>query len=202
MTRVRSDHPGAASLLGEALSQGGVAVVPTDTLYGLSSPISSLKGLERIVAIKRCGNDRRFLYLAADADMVERYIDGWGCASRAKLEGIWPAPLTAVFRCGNRCPDWMGASIAFRIPRHALVRKAIEALGEPIVSTSVNETGYAPLEVAYMFERRFGALVDIIVDDGRLAAGQPSTLVDFTGEGPRVLRAGSYDWDGAGKPSN
>ena len=202
MTRVRSDRPDAGSLLREVLSKGGLVVVPTDTLYGLSAPISSLKGLERIIAIKRCGDDHRFLYLAANVDMVERYIDGWGCVSRGTLERIWPAPLTAVFRRGERCPDWMGATVAFRIPRHSLVRTAIETLGEPILSTSVNETGRPPLEDADAIEREFGALVDIIVDEGRLAGREPSTLVDFTGEAPVVLRAGSYDWEAASNPSN
>jgi L-threonylcarbamoyladenylate synthase len=202
MTRVRSDQPDAAPLLKEALSKGGVVVVPTDTLYGLSTPISNLKGIKRIVALKRCGDDHQFLYLAANVDMVERYIDGWGCVSRGTLERIWPAPLTAVFRHGARCPDWVGETIAFRIPRHALVREAVAALGEPILSTSVNETGHPPLEDADAIERGFDALVDLIVDEGRLAGREPSTVVDFTGEAPVVLRAGSYDWEAAGNPSN
>jgi L-threonylcarbamoyladenylate synthase len=96
----------------------------------------------------------------------------------------------------------MGGTIAFRIPRHSLVRTTIETLGDPILSTSVNETGHPPLEDADAIERGFGALVDIIVDEGRLAGRGPSTLVDFTGEAPRVLRAGSYDWEAAGNPSN
>jgi L-threonylcarbamoyladenylate synthase len=168
MTRVRSDRPDAASLLGGVLSKGGVAVAPTDTLYGLSTPMSSYEGLERIVAIKQSRDDRRFLYLAASADMVERYVDGWGCVSREKLQIIWPAPLTAVFRSGARCPEWVGETVAFRVPMHALVRRAIGELGEPILSTSVNETGCAPLEDADEIERRFGAQVDIIVDEGLL----------------------------------
>jgi len=201
MTRVRSDRSDAAFLLRDVLSKGGVVVVPTDTLYGLSTPLSSRKGLDRIVAIKRCGDDRRFLYLAADAEMVERYIEGWGCVSRGRLERVWPAPLTAVFRSGDRCPSWVGATIAFRVPRHALVKTTIDALGEPILSTSVNETGHPPLEDVDVIEQRFGALVDLIADEGRLAGGGPSTLVDFTGEKPVVLRAGGYDWEAAGKPS-
>jgi len=202
MTRVQSDLPDAASLLGKALSKGGVVVVPTDTLYGLSTPMSRRDGLERIAAIKRSANDRRFIYLAASVDMVERYIDSWGCASRETLERIWPAPLTAVFRSGVRCPGWVGATVAFRVPLHALLRQAIGELGEPIVSTSVNETGCPPLEDPDEIEKKFGSQVDVIVDEGRLAAGARSTLVDFTGKAPCVLRAGSYDWEATGNPSN
>jgi L-threonylcarbamoyladenylate synthase len=201
MKRIRSDGPDAVTLLRDVLSRQGVVVVPTDTLYGLSTPLSSSKGFDRIIAIKRCGEDRRFLYLAASVDMVERYIDGWGCASRETLEEIWPAPLTAVFRSGVRCPGWVGGTIAFRIPRYPLLEAVIEALGEPILSTSVNETGQPPLEEIDGIEQRFGGLVDLIVEAGRLVGGKPSTLVDFTGDEPLVLRRGGYDWGGAGNPS-
>jgi L-threonylcarbamoyladenylate synthase len=202
MIRIRSDHSDAGKLLVGALSAGGVAVLPTDTLYGLSTPISSREGHERISEMKRAPAGRRFLYLADSVARVESFIDGWGCATRGAFESIWPAPLTAIFRSGPRCPAWAGGTIALRIPACAFVRAAIEALGEPLLSTSVNRSGEAPLEDADAIERTFGALVDVIVDAGRLSGGEPSTLVDLTGTAPVVVRQGSYVWVGAGKPSN
>jgi L-threonylcarbamoyladenylate synthase len=202
MKRIPVDHAETASRLVHALSGGGVAVVATDTLYGFSTPISSRAGHERIVSIKGSGGDRRFIYLASGVAMVERYVDGWGCASRRTLEKAWPAPLTAVFRSGGKTPSWVGNTVAFRVPLHALLQRAIETLGEPILSTSVNATGEAPLGDADEIERRFGASVDLIVDAGTLVGAAPSTLVDFTGTEPVVLRQGGYAWDGAGNPSN
>lgn len=202
MERISVDRPDTPFRLRDVLSKGGVVVVPTDTLYGLSASMSNRRGYERIVSIKRCGTDRPFLYLASDAGMIERYIDGWGCVSRRQLEAVWPAPLTAVFRSGGRCPGWVGETTALRVPRHAVLRGVIGALGEPILSTSVNETGEPPVNDVDVIEDRFGAVVDLVVDAGALPGGIPSTLVDFTGEEPVVLRAGGYDWDGAGNPSN
>ncbi len=201
MVRIRSDHSEARTLALGALTAGGVVVVPTDTLYGLSTPLSSREGHDRIRAMKGGPVERRFLYLADSVDRVEEYIGGWGCAVRRTFEEIWPAPLTAIFRAGARCPGWMGGTIAVRIPARSWTRGVIEALGEPLLSTSVNETGKPPLEDADSIERLFGSLVDVIVDDGRLREGQPSTLVDFTGSSPVVVRQGSYVWWGGGKPS-
>ncbi len=202
MERISIDRPDASSRLRGALSKGGVVVIPTDTLYGLGAAMSSREGYDRIVSIKRCGTDRRFLYLASGVDMVERYVDGWGCVSRQTLETVWPAPLTAVLRSGSRCPDWVGETTAFRVPRHPLLRSTIDSLGEPILSTSANETGEPPLDDVDVIENRFGAFVDLIVDGGVLVGGVPSTLVDFTGGEPVVLRAGGYVWGGEGNPSN
>ena len=200
MEKIPVDRPDAPIHLRRVLSEGGVAVVPTDTLYGLSTSMSSHRGHERILAIKRSMRDRPFLYLACDAHMVERYISGWGCASRRILEAVWPAPLTAVLPSGGRCPARVGKTIAFRVPFHPLLRAAIGELGEPIVSTSVNEAGEPPLNDVDSIEQRFGALVDLIVEAGTLPGGLPSTIVDFTGEEPIVLRAGSYTWGGAENP--
>jgi L-threonylcarbamoyladenylate synthase len=202
MVRIRSEQPEARTLVLGALTAGGVVVVPTDTLYGLSTRLSSRGGHDRICAMKKGPVDRRFLYLADSVDRVEEYIGGWGCASRRSFEEIWPAPLTAIFRAGPRCPDWVGGTIAVRIPGVPWTRGVIEALGEPLLSTSVNEAGKPPLEDVDSIEIAFGSLVDIIVDAGRLHEGIASTLVDLTGSSPVVVRQGSYVWPGGGKPSN
>jgi len=200
--RIRSEDPQARALFLRAFSRGGVAVLPTDTLYGLSTPLSSRDGRDRIDAIKGGPSQRRFLYLASDARMVARYIEGWGCVTRETMERVWPAPLTAVFLSAPGCPAWVGPTIAFRVPVGEWLRRAIGELGEPVLSTSVNEAGERPLDDPDEIERVFGARCDLLIDAGRLAGSAPSTLVDFTGASPVVVRRGAYVWDGGGKPSN
>jgi L-threonylcarbamoyladenylate synthase len=205
MRRIQSDHPEAAATLATTLSREGVAVVPTDTIYGLSAPLSSRSGYQRILDIKRCSPGRRFLHLASSVDMVQRYIDSWGCGSKRLLAAIWPAPLTGVFRSGDKCPEWVGETIAFRVAALPLLARAIDILGEPVVSTSVNVTGGTPLDDIEQIEERVGGHVELIVESAVRPEGRPSTIVDFTGVEPVVVRAGAYDWTGDpgdGKPSN
>jgi L-threonylcarbamoyladenylate synthase len=184
------------------LSKDGVAIVPTDTIYGLSARLSSEPGYQKILDIKRCEPGRRFLYLASSVEMVETYISSWGCASRQLLESIWPAPLTAVFHSGANCVDWVGDSVAFRIPESELLTRTIDRVGEPLVSTSVNRSGEPSVNDIDLIERLFGKLVDLVVAVEVLPEERPSTIVDFTGKEPVVVRSGVYVWPGGGNPSN
>ena len=98
-------NPGGEHPIAEAirlLKEGGVVVLPTDTIYGLSTPLSSGDGFRRILEIKECSEDRNFLLIASSVDMVERYIESWGCTSRACMDEVWPASLTGIFRSNDR----------------------------------------------------------------------------------------------------
>ncbi len=202
MKSIRGDGLRAADIIKESLASDGVVVLPTDTLYGFSTLLSSAKGHDRIRALKRSGAGRNYLYLASSTSMIERYIESWGCGSRDQFAKIWPAPMTAIFRSGGSCPEWVGETIAFRIPALELLVRAIEIVGEPIASTSVNAAGESPLDDIVEIEKQFGGVVDLIVTGVSPSVGAPSTLIDFTGASPVVLREGSYDWDGGVNPSN
>lgn len=192
----------SADMAHEVLERGGVTVLPTDTLYGLSARLSAEEGIRRISAIKRAPNDRRYILLASSIDMLDRFVRSYGCASRETLAAAWPAPLSVIVPSGPACPPWVGPTVAVRVPALPPLRALIERLGEPIVSTSVNRTGSAPLDDAHEIRHEMGAEVDLILtglSDERMA----STIVDLSGDVPRVVRRGSYAWAATGdsKPS-
>lgn len=176
------------------LKRGGVVILPTDTLYGLSTTISSEKGYKRILDIKKCGGERNFLLLASSIEMVDRYVCSWGCTTREQLESIWPAALTAIFPSGPDCPHWAGESIAFRMPDYEPILNVIEQVGEPILSTSVNEKANAPLHRIELIREKFESSVDFIAESKTAKQDLPSTIVDFTHPEPYVVREGSYSW--------
>jgi tRNA threonylcarbamoyl adenosine modification protein (Sua5/YciO/YrdC/YwlC family) len=197
-----ADAPNA-DIAFDVLARGGVAVLPTDTLYGLSARLTSEEGVRRISAIKRAPNDRRYILLASSVDMVQRFVRSFGCASREALAAAWPAPLSVILPAGPACPAWVGPTVAIRVPAHAPLRALIERLGEPIVSTSVNRTGAAPLDDPHAVRREMGREVDLIVT-GDGADHRASTIVDLSGKAPRLVRRGGYAWDAAAgdaKPS-
>jgi tRNA threonylcarbamoyl adenosine modification protein (Sua5/YciO/YrdC/YwlC family) len=203
MLKMHMQDEGMMERAVEVLMRGGVAIMPTDTLYGFSASISCQSGVRRIMTIKGNGEERKFLFLAGDLSMVESYINSWGCADRELLEEIWPAPLTAIFPSGRNCPQWIGDTIALRIPNFPQLIRIIQTLGEPIVSTSVNRTGEPPMDSANLIEKRYGDKIDLFLIGDEVTGSRSSTIVDFTGKVPVLIREGSYPWElENGEPSN
>ncbi|MFQ5511031.1 MAG: L-threonylcarbamoyladenylate synthase [Candidatus Krumholzibacteriia bacterium] len=199
MERLHKDHRGSAGRAAAALAGDHLVVLPTDTLCGISARLGNKPGYERVLRLKGRAGSGKFLYLAAGLDMVEHHIASWGCSSKEEMHSRWPAPLTAVFEAA-RCPVWVGETIAFRVPDDAWLRDVIARVGEPLLSTSVNARGDAPVRDADEIARRFGNDVMLAVV-GECGGGKPSTLVDFTGEAPLVIRMGAYDWPAGTNPS-
>jgi len=202
MRRIKLQDSAVIDTAAGALAAGGVVVLPTDTIYGFSTELSNREGFERVVAIKRCGGGRRFVYLASSIEMVSLFIGGWGSGSEAELRSIWPASLTVVLPSGPEVPDWVGETIALRVPKAGKLRAIIEAVGQPILSTSVNRAGEAPRLTADSIEDDFGDEIDLIVVEDAADDSVPSTIVDLTGAEPRVVRQGAYVWPAGGNPSN
>lgn len=202
MERIPINSAPATTRAVEVLRRGGVIVLPTDTLYGFSAAMSRHEAFDRIARIKGRAAGRSFICLADSIDMVEHFVDDWGATSREEMQTVWPAPLTAVFRAGATCPEWFGETIAFRVPDIDGLRRIITSLGEPILSTSVNRSGRDPLDDLDRIASEFGGEVDLLIERETAATSVASTVVDFTAKPAAVLRPGTYDWPGAGKPSN
>ena len=196
------EDPRSLDLAREWLAKGGVVVLPTDTLYGFSAKLSAEDAIRRISALKHSAAERRYILLASSIEMVDRYVQSYGCVSRESMAERWPSPLSVIVPSGADLPAWVGPTVAVRVPALEPLRRLIEQVGEPIVSSSVNRAGAEPLDDAHDIRKEFSAEVDLIVT-GNVPGGASSTLVDLTGKTPRVIREGSYAWAaaGAGKPS-
>jgi L-threonylcarbamoyladenylate synthase len=188
--------PSTIRALGPVLAGGGIAVLPTDTLYGLHCAASRRDALSRIAAIKGRRSTGGFIVLAADMAMVERLVRTWPGSSRNRLAAIWPAPLTAVLPARPTLPRIVAPAgrVAVRIPALGELRRLIATVGEPLVSTSANLSGAAPITRIGLIRRIFPGLEAYLSARGRLPSS-PSTIVDFTGPRPRLVRAGRYHWE-------
>ncbi|MEE9270713.1 MAG: L-threonylcarbamoyladenylate synthase [Candidatus Krumholzibacteria bacterium] len=200
MKRIRKVHRDSDRRAAEALAAGELVVLPTDTLYGFSVPLGSKTGRSGILRLK--GEDeRRFLYVASSVDMVEHHIASWGCSSSEEMGRHWPAPLSAIFEAAEVCPSWIGDTIALRVPDDEWLRRVIDRVGEPLLSTSVNVAGALPLHDADEIDRLFGPDVELVVVADRPLQERSSTVVDLTGRSPRVIRRGAYAWPAGENPS-
>jgi L-threonylcarbamoyladenylate synthase len=171
------------------LQRGGVVLLPTDTIYGLHALAGNADAVQRIVDIKRRGEDKPFVVIAASAAQLEHLGATLGARTRAILDDLWPGPLTAVVPIRQPIAASRGAStIAVRVPDLEWLRELLDRTG-PLASTSANRSGEPPITDPKLIPHDLRASIDGVVDAG-VCEGKPSTIVDFTGDEPRLMREG------------
>lgn len=163
--------------LAGVLRGGGVALLPTDTIYGLHATAGDQQAIGRIKAMKGRGDDKPFVIIASSVEQLR----GLGAVIPEELSGIWPAPLTAILAAGD-------ATIAARIPDLVWLRSLLDRTG-PLVSTSANRSGEPAVVSPDLLAHDLQTGLDALLDQGP-REGEPSTIVDFTGAEPRLIREG------------
>lgn len=166
----------------EILSGGGVAVLPCDTIYGFSGTAPDTE--EKIRRIKGRDETKPFLILLRDNTWLSGITDS---SVPEALTRYWPGPLTVILR------NKRGGTTGVRIPDDPYVRELLGIIGKPLFSTSVNRSGTAPLWKIDNIIEEFKNDVDLIVDDGDKPDAVPSTIVDASGETPKLIRPGAVD---------
>ena len=171
------------------LLSGGVVLLPTDTIYGLHALADHATAVQRIVAMKGRGEDKPFVVLAANISQIETLGAIFTKATRDAVQELWPGPLTAIVPLREPIAASRGAStIAVRVPDLEWLRALLERTG-PLASTSANRSGEPPIIDPRTMSEELRDAIDEIVDDG-LREGKASTIVDFTGSEPRLIRQG------------
>lgn len=175
------------------LRNGGVAAIPTDTVYGLAAAYDDEQAIERIFRIKGRSSRLAIPLLIDGADMVEAYVASVPGSFWPLARAFWPGPLTIVMRKSRLVSDRLTAgrdTVGLRVPDHWLPRYISKSLDKAITGTSANLSGSPSLTTAKAVQERLGSAVDIVVDGG--ASGEPtsSTVVDLSGDAPAILREG------------
>ncbi len=178
----------------EALRQGQVIVYPTDTVYGVGCRIDDEGAVRRLYEMKGRPATEPLPVLLADPAQLEAYVRGISAAARRLISRFWPGALTLIFRRSERIPPVVaggGDTVAVRVPAHPIPRALVRAIGIPIVGTSANSHGMRAPLTAQLAIYDLGDRVDLVLDGGRAVLGRESTVVDVTGEVPRVVREGA-----------
>ena len=180
------------------LRASGLIAYPTETVYGLGSRplVADVQALQRL---KGRRPDKPFLLLVSDRDMAEAHGLAFNQSAAALARAFWPGPLTLVLPGGSgRLPDPLRGpegGIAVRWTSHGGMARLVQALGEPVTSTSANLPGAAPAPGAEAIVRDFQAAVAagrlLVLDGGVLGNSPPSTVVDCTQPQPRLVREGA-----------
>ena len=193
-TTIKStDEPDALPFALSFLRAGHVIAVPTDTVYGVAADGLNPDAIQRLYEVKQRPADRPIPLLLADIEDVWHVIRSFPSGAHRLAQKFWPGPLTLVLPARPELPPILlagGTTVGVRIPDHAWLRELIRRLGRPLAATSANLSDHPPARSAQEVLAQLGGRIPLIIDDGPARGGQASTVVDCTGERPRVLRPG------------
>jgi L-threonylcarbamoyladenylate synthase len=194
---VDASDPATLDLVVGVLVDGGLVVLPTDTVYGLVALPGDARAMERLFEAKGRQADTPIAVLCSDVLQAGGLVAPTCEPALREVGGRWwPGPLTLVFPRRDGIELHLGEpvdTVGVRIPDHPLVRAVAERLG-PIAATSANHHGEPPVATADEALGVFGVTVGLIVDDGPIE-GRASTVIDATARPWRVLREGPLPAD-------
>jgi tRNA threonylcarbamoyl adenosine modification protein (Sua5/YciO/YrdC/YwlC family) len=176
-----------------ALQAGDLAVLPTDTVYGIAADAFSVSAVNRLLAAKGRGRDMPVPVLVGSWRTLDGLVDELGPLARTMVEAFWPGPLTLVVRAAPSLAWDLGetrGTVAVRMPLQPVALEVLTQTG-PLAVSSANRSGLPPALDTTDARRQLGDAVSVYLDAGPADASTPSTIVDLTGERARVLRKGA-----------
>jgi L-threonylcarbamoyladenylate synthase len=175
------------------LHDGGVLLLPTDTIYGLHALALDEAAVARVADIKGREETKPFIVLASSIGDLPQLGISADPDLLQSLGEIWPAPLTAILPLARPIAASRGAStLAVRIPALEWLRELVARTG-PLVSTSANRSGEPAVESPSQLARDLHERLDAVVDAGPLS-GTPSAILDLTSAEPRFIREGDFSF--------
>lgn len=178
----------------EVLKQGGVIAYPTDTTYGIGCDIFNKRGVKGIYQIKQRDARKPFSFICADLSDAANYAHVSNFAFKIMKRHL-PGPYTFVLDATRIVPDSLTTrqkTVGIRIPDDPIAMEIVRELGHPLVTTSANPSGEAPLHDPADIEATMGHMLDIVIDGG-IRYGDPSTVISLIDDQVEVLREGCGD---------
>jgi L-threonylcarbamoyladenylate synthase len=180
----------------DVLQSGALAVVPTDTVYGLVADARNYDAVQRLYALKQRPPTQPFSLLVADGAMAERY-GIFDDRARRLASQFWPGAMTLIVpaRTDTRiCPDVLagGNTLGLRVPKHAQLQAVIAQLNSPLAAPSANISGQMPPLFFQDINRQIQEGAAYCIDGAPGTGMHASTLVDISGPQVRILREGGF----------
>jgi L-threonylcarbamoyladenylate synthase len=186
----RPEHIDEAAAI---IKMGGVVSFPTRCLYGLGADALNPKAVGRIFEIKRRPDDKPLLVLVNNQKDLAGLVRSIPPMALRVMENFWPGRITIVFEAKDTLPVNLTAGtgrIGIRLTEHPVAKAIVKMVGGPITGTSANLSGKIGGFQSPDLNSILADQLDLILDAGPLKGGSGSTVVDVTGEFPRILREG------------
>ena len=176
-----------------ALRRGEAIGLPTETVYGLAADASRPEAVRRIFDIKGRPADHPLIVHVADARQLARWARDIPEAARVLAAAFWPGPLTLILRKQPDVPDEVTGgqpTVGLRCPAHPMALALLHEFDGGLAAPSANRFGHVSPTTAAHVREEFGDAVPVVLDGGECEVGIESTILDLSGDTPRILRPG------------
>lgn len=191
---ILTDSNEARAEAARTIQLGGVVAFRTDTFYGLGADPFNREAVRKIRQLKGREESKPILLLISDLSEVGRFITNQSEVFKSVTSRFWPGPITLIGLARSELPVELTAgteTIGLRLPNDDNVRSFVRACGGALTATSANTSGRDPAVTSTEIMDYFPAGVDIVLDWGTVTATQASTVLDLSGEAPRLIREGA-----------
>jgi tRNA threonylcarbamoyl adenosine modification protein (Sua5/YciO/YrdC/YwlC family) len=177
----------------ETVENGGILVYPTDTVYGMGCDLQNKDALDRLYRLKKIPKRKPLSFICSDLKMVSSY-GKLSNSAHGMMRKLLPGPFTFILQASREVPKLMISkqrTVGIRVPEQEFVLELVKRLGRPLVNTSASDTLEEvvsdPDQIEEMYPR-----ADLMISLGQQRS-EASTILDFTGDMPEVVRQGAGD---------
>ena len=183
--------PEALTESSKILMNNGVIVIPTDTVYGIACLAFNTTAIERIFSIKSRAVTKALPILIGDLEQLELIAKPINKNAEKLVKTFWPGALTLVVLRKHNLPENLSPypTVGVRMPNHAWLIELIKNVG-PLATSSANLSGQPEAHNVLEIIEALNEKIDLIVDGGQSTMTLPSTVVDCSGNGIKILREG------------
>jgi L-threonylcarbamoyladenylate synthase len=184
-----------------SLKNGALVVLPTETVYGLGADASNEKAVARIYEVKGRPQDHPLILHIASMNDSTHWAEDISDYAIALARAFWPGPMTLIFNRSENAKDFVTGgqnTVGLRVPDHTLALGLLQECKKigvhAIAAPSANRFGHVSPTTAIAVQEEIGAYLsaqDLILDGGPAQVGLESTIIDCTGEAPKILRPGA-----------
>ncbi len=175
------------------LRDGGLCVIPTETVYGLGANCFDTQAVKNIFVAKGRASDNPLIVHIAEFDEIYDLVEEIPQKAKVLAEKFWPGPLTMIFKKSQKVPDAVTCgmdTVAVRMPSSEVAREIISRAGVPVAAPSANISGGVSPVSAEHCRQDLDGRVDAIVFGEKCEVGLESTVILMVGDKPRLLRPG------------
>jgi tRNA threonylcarbamoyl adenosine modification protein (Sua5/YciO/YrdC/YwlC family) len=178
----------------QILREGGVVAYATDTVYGIGCDITNKKAIEKVYQLKQRDKKKPFSFMCSDLKNISRYAKVSNYAYKT-MKRLLPGPYTFVLEGSREVPKMMltrRKTAGIRVPNHAFCLALVQALGNPVLTTSATRPDGTVFDDASLIHDHFGRRLDVVVDSGPVS-GTPSSVIALIDDIPDIIRRGAGD---------